>query len=420
MSKNIICFIECSSTGAGEACAREAQILGYKTILISRNPKQYSNNILKHIDKTIVCETNNGQNILLLFDSDADLINTSAVMTTNDFYVRQTSFVCAKLGLANIGIDASEACHFKKIMRERFDATGFSNLNPRYIIQSIDMLEREGNQKKITKSIGFPFVIKPIDGNDSLGVNLIKTEEEFINYTSWTKNLINDATEQKFSRKFLIEEFIDAEEFSVEVLVNKPNEPIIIGSFIKELWGKKNAPFIKIGSAFPYQGPKTHLIRQEIPKAVKAIEAKKGILNIDCKIYNNTLKIIEINGRMVGDQMGSHIIPMATGYNLAKAAVQLSLGLEPDDYNNSENKFIGIYRVLPNKWAKFNGIENKEKIEAIESVRSLQILASVGKNLKEPASNQDVVASVICEGSNPENALITAKKIASSVIINYA
>lgn len=419
MSKGSVCFIEASSTGAGESCAREAKLLGYKTVLVSRNASAYNNSILNLMDEIIPCDTNNFESLKAIFHHNDNLKSASAVITTNDFYVRQTAFVCDLLKLPNIGIEAAEACHYKKDMRKAFDAAGCEDLNPVYYIENIDRLSSHSARLSVAKKIGFPFIIKPVDGNDSVGVKLITSHGDFFEYVSWAKSLIEDATAQKFSRHFLIEEYIDAEEFSVEVIANSYQGPIFVGAFIKELWRGQRSSFIKIGAAFPYTGDNISKLKEAAFRAVKAIQAKDGVINIDCKISDGAVKILEINGRMVGDQMGSHLIPLSIGYSLSKAAVESALGIVPDMPNTDSAKYIGIYRILPDRPGRFYGIKNKNIIEGIDSTFSVQVLAQNGKIMNDPRSNQDVVGSVISFGENAYSALNNAKYAASIAVINH-
>lgn len=63
------------------------------------------------------------------------------------------------------------------------------------------------------KSIGYPIVLKPLDGNHGKGAS--------INVTNWDDALLGLAHAQKYSRKVIVERFITGHDFRVLVIDNK-------------------------------------------------------------------------------------------------------------------------------------------------------------------------------------------------------
>jgi S-sulfo-L-cysteine synthase (3-phospho-L-serine-dependent) len=421
MNKEFVVFIEASSTGAGSACADAAQQLGYKTLLVSRNPDSYSVDITRYINKIFYCETNDFRALelgLKKLQSSPDVV-IKAVLTTNDFYVRQTAWSCEYLGLPGLGNDAADACYNKQLLRERLRAKGLGQLNPNYLCEKLSALKDDEKRSEIAVSIKYPFVIKPVDANDSLGVRLIYNDAEFKDYIDWTSSLVEDVTNQQFLQVFLIEEYIELEEYSVEVIVDYKRQITVLGIFKKELSGNKPAPFIKIGAAFPYDGAKKNFIETIASRVIEAIESGAGILNIDCRVEGEDFKVLEINGRMVGDQMGSHIIPLSTDYSLAKTAVEIALGFEPSSVMPKTFKYCAIYRILPDRAGIFAGIDNLVSIKNKECVDSVNVFAPKGKKLSLALSNQDTIASIIVTGDSLDDALKKAREICSEVEISY-
>jgi len=71
----------------------------------------------------------------------------------------------------------------------------------------------EDSLKSIIKDIGFPVVIKPLDGNQGKGAT--------INVTSWESALTALAFAQNYSRKVMVEKFVEGFDFRVLVIDNK-------------------------------------------------------------------------------------------------------------------------------------------------------------------------------------------------------
>lgn len=401
-----VLFIESSNTGTGETCALSAQKLGYKTVLFTRNPNLYVEGILKNSDCIVECETND-YSVLEQYVGEFLRDNkVAAIMTTNDFYVLQTAHLCEKFGKRGVGVGAARASQNKRILREVLDLAGYGYLNPAFKKISLDDLNGE--------ILSYPFVLKPVDANDSVGVKIVYNDTDLATYASWAKQQERDVTDQSYCSEFLAEQYVQGSEFSVEVLACGVGSYSILGIFSKELWEKDHAPFVKIGAAFPYLGENRQEIEEGCLRAVEAIKAEYGVFNIDCRIdLGGKLKIIEINGRIVGDQMGSHVIPLASNINISELAISV---LVDENFNWPSYEYyraVGIYRIIAEQSGIFEGIDNIDKVKSYDYLLDFKVLKKAGTQVNISHSNQDVVGSVLVVGNDDADALGKAKYLAS-------
>ncbi len=176
----------------------------------------------------------------------------------------------------------------------------------------------------------------------------------------------------------------------------------------KELAGAETGNFVKIGASFPAPAQETQLLYGLISDALQKLGIRVGAVNVDCKIVGDEIKIIEINQRLVGDQMGSHMIPLSTGLNPAHKIVELSLG-HSVEWRPAMQRAVAIHRITMGEAGYFAGIGNLQEIMADPDVACVNELGTKGAWYEPARSNQQVVGSVIAVGWTPDEAMTRAR-----------
>ena len=155
-----------------------------------------------------------------------------------------------------------------------------------------EIMELEDIAEKVEKKLKYPMFIKPSNSGSSVGVSKANNKEELKKYIKYA---------EKFDRKILIEEGIDAREVECAVLGNED----VIASCVGEI--KAADDFYSYDAKYKNQESKTEIpanitkelseeIRKQAIKAFKAIDGK-GLSRVDFFIEKNTNKIYinEIN-----------------------------------------------------------------------------------------------------------------------------
>ena len=166
--------------------------------------------------------------------------------------------------------------------------------NYKYINKNFqeEILTLEEITKKIEEKLKYPMFIKPSNSGSSVGVNKAKNKEEL-------KKYIEHA--EKFDKKILIEEGIEAKEIECAVLGNEEVETSCLGQIIPA------EDFYSYSSKYKNTESKviipadidkeiSNQIRELAIRAFKAIDGK-GLSRVDFFIENKTNKIYinEIN-----------------------------------------------------------------------------------------------------------------------------
>lgn len=406
-------FIEASTTGAGTSTAKCAAKLNLSPVLLTRNAERYSRDLRALFSRIETVETNETARLLAEVRRLISSSPVAGIMTTSDFYVRQTAVCCHEFGYPGLSTLAAECAHNKQLLRARL-AERAPGLNPRYF--PIPNKQEINDILGVANQIGFPIVVKPVDANDSLLARIAQNSADLITHVEAIRSTDFDATGQPFSGDALLEEFVPEPEFSLEVFTESDGTVHFVGAFEKELSGWNHAPFIKMGATFPPKTDVYDLLQEAALQVVSAIGVGVGVLDIDCRLDGNKVRVLEVNGRLVGDQMGSHLIELATGESFSRVAVCLAAS-KAVSWEPTRNKSVSIYRVPARTDGTFHGIQNAAEILNRPGVVDVVVLAPLGSYFRGARSNQDIVASVIATGETPRAAMKCARDAANAIKI---
>lgn len=405
MSKHII-FIEASGTGAGEVANRLAKSRDCFVTLITRNPKSYSDAILKNVDQLVVCETNN---VDILIDRIRELAKErpiDGITTTADFYVPQAAKAAQDLGLPSLTYKAASEVRNKYKMRLNIEKF-CPSLNPPF-----QLVQDAKEALEVANKWGFPIIAKPQDGNDSLNVKLIRNEPDIVDYMNSSRTWNLNSAGQPFAKGVLLEGFIDGQEFSVETMQPKGGDIQLIGVTRNVLTGFDRGHFVELGASFPTRTKEAEILFTAVADALSKLDIDCGVIHTECRLQDGKPKILEINPRLIGDKVGSHVIELALGINPVQAVIDIALG-DAKPWQPIYNDGAAIYGICMPKSGIFCGIDNIEELKGMPGVVYVELTVPLETWISEtPISNGDVVALVITKAKTPEEALELAKMAA--------
>ena len=106
-------------------------------------------------------------------------------------------------------------------------------------------------------------------------------------------------------------------------------------------------------------------------KSLTALNIKEGASHTEIMITpSNDIFIIEVGGRMGGDLIGSHLVPLSTGYDYLEGVVKNAIGEVFIPKYPLKNEFAGVYYILAKTETITNVIDSShlypEIFEAIQ------------------------------------------------------
>lgn len=410
--KREIIFIEASTTGAGLLALLAARREGFLAILFTRCVNEYSQAILSAANEVVNCETNNVRAILNIIEQRKNKREISAVTTTADMYVPQVAFVARKLALSGLNVRAALAARNKFRMRSIL-----AKRTPEYTIPFF-LIHNLSEALDAARALGYPLIVKPQEENDGVGVRLIHNAEQMEEYIQENLSTQYNSAGQKTSRGLLVEAYVRGREYSIETIQFPGRDCQVIGVTGKEIIGLERNCFIESGHSFPVKGNEADLVTMATLQVLAALGLNHGAAHTECRVNDAGVKVMEVNPRLAGGKIGSHLIEMATGSSAVDAVINAALGRKKT-WLSIKEKGSAISFLWANKPGIFQGISNLNSLRELPGIRAVSLLAEIGQIIQLPLSNRDKIAEILADGDNARQALfraVTAANMANMLI----
>ncbi|MEB0043721.1 ATP-grasp domain-containing protein, partial [Pseudomonas sp. MH10] len=279
-----IIFVEASQTGAGEVACRYARQCGYSVVLLTTDPGRYPQAIVQYCNHVVSVDTMDVYEMVEALAMLMSVEDIKAITTTSDFSVVEAAQLAQYYLLPTNTPDAVRLFKNKYAVRQAIDLVD-SSLNPKYCL-----IESLADADEFIESTGFPFIAKPVNGNDSLYVKKVRNIEELEEYLVIRDRWGVDASGRDFAIGVLLEEIIGGEEFCVDFLKPVNGDLILVGAFRKIISNGLGTDYIKIGASFPAPRGETKLLFDKISPVLNQLNFEVGAVNIDCKIVGADVK----------------------------------------------------------------------------------------------------------------------------------
>ena len=222
------------------------------------------------------------------------------------------NYVAHGLGLPCNSPEASFRASNKHAMRCAFEEGG--DPSPRSV-----RVEAGSDLAKATEGLAYPLIVKPTDRSGSRAITRLESPEGLA-------EAVQAAVAVSFEKKAVIEEYAEGTEYSVECASQK-GEHHLLAVTRKYTTGAPH--FIETGhiEPAPLSPSLQQTIRRVVFHALDSLGITDSISHTELKIRGDgKISLIEIGGRMGGDCIGTHLVPLTTGVDFVKCAIDLAVG----------------------------------------------------------------------------------------------
>lgn len=231
----------------------------------------------------------------------------------------------------------------------------------------------------------YPIIVKPTDRSGSRGICKLNSSEGL-------SNAVENAINESFEKKALVEEYVEGQEYSVE-FVSFRGQHYFLALTYKFTTGEPH--FIETAHLEPAPVDSITLekIKRIVSHALDTLEIQNGASHSELKIDSNgNINLIEIGGRMGGDCIGSDLVRLSTGYDFVRMVIDIACGNEPN-----------FEKVCDPKTVKSVFIMNQNDINTFEEIKKrtpnsiLKIAYYNPKNLgKVTDSSNRIGCYIVC------------------------
>lgn len=245
-----------------------------------------------------------------------------AVFTAGTDFSASVSYVCEKLGLQAHDFESALNASIKTRMRSCFEKQNVPS--PGFFQASQENLKDISSlAQKITETISFPFVVKPVDNMGARGCRMVRNLEEF-------PSAIKTAVESSRTGNAIIEEYMEGPEYSIDALIHN-GTLTVTGFAIRHI--KYPPYFIEVGHTMPaVLDKKVHdQLISVFALGAKSLGLTEGAAKADIKFTAKGPMIGEIAARLSGGYMSGWTYPYASDLNLTKQGLLIACGKEPEE-----------------------------------------------------------------------------------------
>lgn len=306
------------------------------------------------------------------------------VMTLANDVPLTVASVATELGLPSISVESARIASDKLAMKERFCGDGVE----------VPPFKEISSFRELAALVGewsYPVVIKPNDGRGSRGVLRIT---EGVDH-EWA---FNHALENSDSKRVLAEKFIDGVQLSTESMVYRSACYTASVSERNYEHIDRYAPYIiENGGLLPADLNESDVraVEEVVARAAASMGIDNGPVKGDIVLSDAGPVVIELAARLSGGYLCTDQIPLATGVDLVRETIKLSLGMElqVSDLIPKEICKMGIRYFFeePGRIVRITGFD---ELSDYDWVSKKMLFMGVGDIVKAPTNHTKRVGFV--------------------------
>lgn len=358
-----------------------AKRLGLYTIVVSI-PGKYPG--FELADKVYYENTVDTETILKIAKEESiDGIVTAGT----DVAVKTIGVVCDAMGLRGLSEVGADIAANKFLMKTKYEEMGVSTARFRQISFDDDSYE-----EKLVE-LNFPLIFKSVDSSGSRGIMRVDSKEDF----SRARENVKENTRSDY---FIVEEFIDGEEFGAQAFVQDGKLEFILphGDYVFK--GDTGVP---IGHYAPIDVTED-LVKQteeELAKAIKAMELDNCAINADFIMKDGRVYVLELGGRS-GATCLAELTSIYYGFDYYEKILQVALG-EKVDFSSDMSVPNASMLLMADKDGVIKSQNNGNPAD--EDIVEVGFDYEVGDEVKEFHVGPDRIGHVITKGDTLDAAV---------------
>ena len=175
----------------------------------------------------------------------------------------------------------------------------------------VDTEEKIANIRDLVNDLGYPLIIKPLDGVSCGGLSIVKNGNEI---ASAVKKIVQESARKQFvAQKLIMGKAVSACVFSTgekAMAVSLNKQHVILSS--------PNGESSYRGGVVPFNHSKQREALEAAEKAVEAVKGLKGYVGVDMILTDEEPVVIEVNPRLTASYIG---LSRVANVNTAEAII---------------------------------------------------------------------------------------------------
>ncbi len=409
MEKKTIALVEPCYYGVGlveSAYAREYDIIAI--VSSAENPKTYGYE--GKFKDLIIADIRSATSVSQTIDTYPHKDKFDAIIPGNDYVTPLTSEVAKYFGKKHISIEAEYTARYKDRQRIAYQKAGMPNAK-------FGKAKNIAEAQKLAEDIGYPIIVKPTHCACSQNVHKVDNDTRLKEIFAVLADFKTTYLDWNVHEEFLIEEYIEGPEFSVEIFMH--NGEVLFASVTERI---KTAPpfFVELGHVVPTSTyiDKSEELIDASRQAMLAIGLGDGPAHIEFRISGRGPIIMETNARPGGDHIAQNLLINAFGINFFDAYLDFYLD-NPIKIEPTKNKASSIAYLVATQNGQVKSIKGVDELDKNPQIVSHNFTVKEGDIIRLPEDSNDRLGYVISLADTPAEAKKLAFDAINTIVIEY-
>lgn len=396
--------------GGKPKLVRKARELGMNVVYI-QHPDQYDRAHWPYVDQALLVDYTDTERLLPLVRELHRVHPFDSVVSLYELGVGPAAQIDRMLGLGGYSTETVDLLLDKWRMRQRLNALGISPV-------AAAVGETEEDLRRFAEAHGLPMFVKPICEAGSIGVFAVRDEADLVSIPARFREI-----EARFDKadlvgpldRFLMEEFLDGPEISVETL-SFDGRHVVVGVTDKILGGPG---FVEVAHSSPSRHPAELLREVEdlIVAFLDAVGLRHGPGHTEVKLTGRGPRIVESHTRIGGDRI-NELTEIAYGVDMDRYALGSRLGMiEPLSRSPLPQAGAAI-RFLTPPPGKVTEVTGVDAVRADPALVELEISVRPGDEVSPLTWSDERVGYVLARGETVEEAVADCDRLAAAIRIH--
>lgn len=395
--------------GGTLAQVRKARDLGLDVVHV-QYPDAYDRGHWPYVDQALLLDYGDTGRLLPLVRALHAAYPLRAAVSLFELGLLPAARINEALGLAGESVETVELLLDKARMRGRLAARGVSPVAAAVGRSAADVRE-------FAAAHGLPIIVKPVRESGSLGVFHVRDREGVDAVAARFRSLDGEWSARDLSDaapfdEFLMEEYLDGPEISVETL-SFDGRHVVIAVTDKETGG---AGFVEVGHAQPSGVPPGTLreVTRLVTDFLDAVGLRNGPGHTEVRLTSRGPRIIESHNRVGGDRI-NELTALAYGVDMERYALAAGLGILAPPAAPPEPRGGAAVRFLTPEPGRVVEVTGADEVRADPACVELRLGVRPGAVVPPLSWNEDKAGHVLTRGATAAEAVAHARRLAAAV-----
>ncbi|WP_037678842.1 ATP-grasp domain-containing protein [Streptomyces griseus] len=388
---------------------RKAKEQGYEVVFLQR-PELFLAEHAKLVDAALLVDYRDWGILEPLITAAHQVYGFTTAVTTSEAGLEPAARINDLLGLGGVSHDVALLLRDKLRMRRHL-----ASVAPEITVAAEELDGRE-SLDRFAAAHGYPFIVKPVDGIASLGLQLVTDEAELDRVWETARGL--RGVEHQFAsafplERFIMEEYVDGPEFSVEAFTFAGRHVIVA---ITEKLTSDN--FVELGHVVPARvsPDSASAIERCVRTFLDAIGLQEGPSHTEVRLSGRGPRVIESHNRPGGDRIRD-LVEAAYGFDIERYTVAWASGTLPALESRPPLRQAAATRFLSAEPGTVTAVEGLAEAAEQTDVLTVALDVAVGDTVRPLRSSWDRIGQVVAVGPDADAALARCEKTGASVVV---